>query len=1238
MKSGMCAGRNFILKYPPLLDGDEWFLTMVRQYDKTLNQYFPNTIYPIKSGDRFVITDIQMPRLYVEMASQRLYDRINGLKDYFTTQKHVYSPEIDDIQMQRWADDPENNRRAISEGMYFNLNDEDIMDSSERFAIIDTLTIDESSVIPHYSVTLRDEKRIKGSSAQGAGNAITTDGTTSAEDVSGGGSGSSEGGTMDHDKLNNRNAPGQHNIESITGLSAVVESVTNIVKNFTTDGKAKFAELADKAKELTSEGLANLRSLFLSKTEDDTAKGNILFEKSARSDNFIANILTGKGWGAYKNQKNEGVLETDNLIVRKEMKVNSLVVNQITYIGGMRIGSAASIEVSEVEETEDGIVCRFNTRQGSLANHFQVDDVAMGMAFDSDNLMSRYFKRRVVAVDEDSITLSITDVNGSGMPEVGDVIVHYGSYTNADRQYAIVEDVIGGGYTQMLADLDSVDATGREYYFAGKDPETGMERWFVGDNSQGIEYKDRQMTLKGVLVQNDGGFSSLIGVNRGTYSSSSTYYPNDTVTYTSGGSTATYRYKYATPASGKTPTNTTYWEVVAKGANGSAGANGNYTQYRYKADGSKVWSGTVTPSEWSTTQPALAEGEYLWMIQAQINGTTGAVIGNWSSPVRITPYDGGNTAEVKLYQEFARVSVGSVVKASGASYGFTQQSDGYWMSSNKGVNSSASVCVVTLNLETAGKVYFDCVVSGEASYDYGLLGKPGQVLSNSSTSDSGATQIRSSSSGVETRVVHEYNLYAGETKIYVKYRKDSSGNSGGDYFKFKVLTSPSLPSGNLTYSFSTGVLSGTLGNWSQTKPSLDDSPIWEISARAISESSTLVIKPADWKGPVISSEKGSKGDSPAMTYQDVYDGDKIYYGNPNRRDAVKFLVNGSWIYRIATVDADEKFKAYNGGTGNGFYGIDPTNTMYWNDFGAQFGSIATGLVLADRILVDNLAVGDVEVKDANGTTKVLMNKNGVEIDGIIRSKEGNIAGFELKPNMLSYEEETDYGWTLITRVMHGSIDLFTVGAEGICNGPASAAYRRIYLGGASDSCPNHAMFLRTTIPGDDYVFIIDQEEVNKGSAYHNTGLQILASGNNRENVALMINNRIGNYVIGQDNDVAIRIGAGICEGIRHKTLVISTSGAYSLTNLDHIVIVTASSGTVNINITNAAHDGQELVIVKQNACSMNLNSISSQPIVRPNKWSYTTASYATTERGTFTLRYVAATSKWWYSLDDNTDS
>lgn len=224
------------------------------------------------------------------------------------------------------------------------------------------------------------------------------------------------------------------------------------------------------------------------------------------SGGFRAGIVGGAGWGFYKDENGNWVLETDRIKARRDLEVNNLVINQVEGRGGMQVDTAAYMEITRVVETSDGYVCYFDQKDGTVANLFHLDDVAMSMVFneewDTDSTLVKTYKRRVVAVAENSVTLSKTETNGSGTPMEGDVIVHYGNYTDATRQYVKVRDVVGGGYERYLEGLDSVNATGVEFYFVGR--QSGMynnrPRWFIGDSNAYIEWKDGVLNIKGRII------------------------------------------------------------------------------------------------------------------------------------------------------------------------------------------------------------------------------------------------------------------------------------------------------------------------------------------------------------------------------------------------------------------------------------------------------------------------------------------------------------------------------------------------------------------------------------------------------------------------------------------------------------------------------------------------------------------------------------------------------------------
>lgn len=178
--------------------------------------------------------------------------------------------------------------------------------------------------------------------------------------------------------------------------------------------------------------------------------------------------------------------------------------------------------------------------------------------------------------------------------------------------------------------------------------------------------------------------------------------------------------------------------------------------------------------------------------------------------------------------------------------------------------------------------------------------------------------------------------------------------------------------------------------WTTVQPSVGTLEyLWMIVAKKSGTGALL----ENWSEPVritpYDGKDGKNGKSPAMVYRGVYDSSKTYYGNQYRVDAVKY--NG--IYYIARIDAGE------------FYNVAPTNTSKWNNFGAQFESIATNLLLAEGAnigdwfisqgkIVSTLETGNKITLDAKGG-EVLLETSDNDYDNIM-SEYGNQFGANIR--------------------------------------------------------------------------------------------------------------------------------------------------------------------------------------------------------------------------------------------------
>lgn len=136
------------------------------------------------------------------------------------------------------------------------------------------------------------------------------------------------------------------------------------------------------------------------------------------------------------------------------------------------------------------------------------------------------------------------------------------------------------------------------------------------------------------------------------------------------------------------------------------------------------------------------------------------------------------------------VSTFDVAAVSGASYGFELNSAGYYVSKNVHVANSAALCKVTFNVSSETQVRLDCISYGESNYDYGIISQLDKTLTTNNTNDgaTGSTNVLKNFKGASSSAVQTVTLTvpAGEHFIYVKYRKDSSGDQGNDTLQFKV--------------------------------------------------------------------------------------------------------------------------------------------------------------------------------------------------------------------------------------------------------------------------------------------------------------------------------------------------------------------------------------------------------------------------------------------------------------------
>lgn len=225
-----------------------------------------------------------------------------------------------------------------------------------------------------------------------------------------------------------------------------------------------------------------LRSLamFLRKDKADETKFLLRLLGGAITDNLqsqnFASGAFGSGYLLKRDPKTgKSYMEIDEIYVRLKAYFDTLEVKHLSHVGGRVVLSPASMECNRVEivttgfdelydiegsqlydiessplgvtPTDGELVyrCYFNNSDEDIqiVNEFAVNDLAQCREFNikegtSSNVSNQYYWRRVVAVGDNYIDLSITDCDeGSSIPKAGDTIVTIGNTTDKNRQNVV---------------------------------------------------------------------------------------------------------------------------------------------------------------------------------------------------------------------------------------------------------------------------------------------------------------------------------------------------------------------------------------------------------------------------------------------------------------------------------------------------------------------------------------------------------------------------------------------------------------------------------------------------------------------------------------------------------------------------------------------------------------------------------------------------------------------------------
>lgn len=433
MKDGMCGGRTFKVASSTKIDG-RWRLTIERVKDDALELWFPYKDYPIKNGDHFVLTGITLPDSYVNAASLKLLKYAIAFIDKNDYTRYVYQPKVDEIFMARQHDLAEKDTTGVIKSLHDTLKAGDLMEFEDTdlriggVISIDQLTIkEEDGKIPTYDITLREDKEV---------------------------------GTIQ--KMQQQIS----SLQSGNGGTGAGLTTTQVKGQIATEGSKHF----------------------ISKINDDTAKGTITWEKVQK---FLQGLLVGGGsWTP--DAEGRSHLITDYLEVRMKAIFEELVINKTSTIGGKEIispaGGVVAHKVEEVTVTYNNVSqkayrCYFLAEQDGDAvdNDFAINDQVRSESFNVrkgtyHKAGNHFYWRLAIGRDEEPvelegkkyhyIDLSDTDcATASDVPAKGDVLNQCGNRTDVERQNCLIFSAVDT-YSPSISlyhGINSYSFANREY-------------------------------------------------------------------------------------------------------------------------------------------------------------------------------------------------------------------------------------------------------------------------------------------------------------------------------------------------------------------------------------------------------------------------------------------------------------------------------------------------------------------------------------------------------------------------------------------------------------------------------------------------------------------------------------------------------------------------------------------------------------------------------------------------------
>lgn len=416
--------------YDTSKEGSEWRLTLQKSdaEQEATGKFIPNGGTNAAAGDSFFFIGIDMPYRYVLWAEQRLDDYKRDQLAELAQINPTWVVETDKVRLNQAESGGGILADSLSAGCSLRLADKRFIDSAYLNLYIQSISYEwsESTVInPDIEIVLSDKP-------SAVINAVSQ--------IQG-----------DIEELN----------KNVTSLSSIKQEILAAIDRMY----------------LRKDGLNDIS---LSRTE---------FRNLINGLGFKPGRIGGSGWGIYKDSVGKAIGEFDRIVVRDSIDVSSVSVEQVKHTSGTTIISEANIICTEVIEMSADYRCYFDTKGDELTNMFKAGDIAWCLKYNPDSSRLKYYKRRVTSVGTDYISLSKTDRDGDGVPESGDSIVQFGSFTDTSRQSAIIINPHDGGSIEVYSGLNGYDITERNMVGLGFSKATGKAflygygEFFFGDRT-----------------------------------------------------------------------------------------------------------------------------------------------------------------------------------------------------------------------------------------------------------------------------------------------------------------------------------------------------------------------------------------------------------------------------------------------------------------------------------------------------------------------------------------------------------------------------------------------------------------------------------------------------------------------------------------------------------------------------------------------------------------------------------